>query len=507
MASGLLRLGAVVRRPDAGLFLLALAAPAFWLGGEVALLTLAVGGLAIVLLGRWLLPPAAGISMSDQVIASLDAALRDGRRNGRQTGCFILQFDNLPDLCDRLGRSRQSQIAAACVARLRGALRPGDALFALEDGSLVVVLAPGDRLDLEGMVRIAGRLQLVVQQPMLLALEQVQLTCCIGFCHSRQMDADRVDADQTGGSGGRGLLDAAQVAVEEAAMNAPGAIRAYSADLARVRADRNALRSAFAGAVEGGQIRAHFQPQLSTDSGGVSGMEALVRWHHPDRGCLLPGAFLPALEGTDLMDLLGETMLVQSLTALRDWDQARVVVPSVSVNLSSRELSDPHLPERLAWQLDRFGLAPGRLTVEVLESVVAKDGDDIIARNIDRIAQMGCGLDLDDFGTGNASITSIRRFNLRRLKIDRSFVRSLDSDREQQNLVTAILSLAERLGLDTLAEGVETQAEHAILAQLGCGHVQGYVVARPMPVEDVSGWMADHGGRLAGALRIGVQAR
>jgi diguanylate cyclase len=497
MALGALRLPDVVRRPELGLFLLALALPVFWLGGEVALVMLGVGGPGAVLLGRWFFAPASGMAIADQVIASLDAALRDSQRNGRQTGCLVLQFDNLPDVCDRLGRSRQSEILAACVARIRGALRQGDTLFALEDGGLVVVLGAGPRLDLEGMVRISGRLQLVVQQPMLLDRDSVQLTCCIGFCHSRQID----------GCSGRGLLDAAQVAVEEAALHRPGAIRAYSTDLARVRADRNMLRSAFAGAVESDQIRAHFQPQLSTDSGAVSGMEALVRWHHPERGLLMPGAFLPALDGTELMELLGEAMLAQSLAALCAWDRAGVVVPSVSVNLSSRELSDPQLPERLTWQLDRFGLAPRRLTIEVLESVVARDGDNIIARNIDRIAQMGCGLDLDDFGTGNASITSIRRFNLRRLKIDRSFVRSLDTDREQQDLVTAILSLAERLGLETLAEGVETQGEHTMLAQLGCGHVQGYVVARPMPVEDIVGWMVGHQGQLEGALRIGERAR
>ena len=120
---------------------------------------------------------------------------------------------------------------------------------------------------------------------------------------------------------------------------------------------------------------------------------------------------------------------------------------------------------------------------------------------------MGCGVDLDDFGTGNASITAIRRFALNRLKIDRSFIREVDQNRDQQKLVTAILSLAERLGLETLAEGVETQGEHALLAQLGCGHVQGYVIARPMPVEDLSGWLASHRDSYAQALKIGVKTR
>jgi EAL domain-containing protein (putative c-di-GMP-specific phosphodiesterase class I)/GGDEF domain-containing protein len=489
------RWGRWVKWPDLGLFLPVLALPAYFLFGWEEVLILATGLPLLALLVRRALPADPQPAVADQVIAALDGALGAGK--GRQTGCLVLQFDTLQAVCDRLGRARQSEILAASVARIRGALRPGDLLFALEDGCLVVVLGPTERMDLESMVRIAGRLQLVAQQPMQLGPDTVQLTCCIGFCHARQVE----------GAAGRAVLDAAQVAADEAMQHAPGAIRAYTEDLAKVRADRDALRAGFADAVAEGQVRAHFQPQVSTDSGEVSGMEALARWHHPQRGLLTPGVFLPAIEGTDLMAVLGEAMLTQALAALRGWDAAGLKVPSVSVNFSARELSDPELPDRLTWQLDRLGLVPARLTIEVLESVVAKDGDDIIARNIRRIAEMGCGVDMDDFGTGNASITSIRRFALRRLKIDRSFVRALDANRDQQQLVTAILSLAERLGLETLAEGVETQGEHAMLAQLGCGHVQGYIVARPMPAEEVAPWLTEQRNRLAAALKIGVRAR
>lgn len=236
-------------------------------------------------------------------------------------------------------------------------------------------------------------------------------------------------------------------------------------------------------------------------------MEALARWHHPERGCLSPGDFLPALEDTDLMELLGREMLNQSLSALAEWNRAGLAVPAVSVNLSPQELRDPQLPDRLAWALDAHGVQAGRLTIEVLESVVAGAGDDIIRRNLDRIAQMGCGVDLDDFGTGNASITTIRQFSLQRLKIDRSFVRGVDHIRDQQNLVTAILALAEQLGLESLAEGVETQAEHAMLAQLGCAHVQGYVISKPLPPDEVASWLRLHRERVTRALRIEMRAR
>ncbi|WP_245990330.1 bifunctional diguanylate cyclase/phosphodiesterase [Tabrizicola piscis] len=462
----------------------------------MALVALAAGLPLAFALSRRLWPQAA-VSVSDHVIDRLDGALRDTSQGARQTGCFVVQFDDLSWLCDRHGRSRQSEILAASVARIRGAMRPGDMLFPLEDGSLVVALAATQRLDLEVMVRIAGRLQMVVQQPLVLTEGSAQVTCCIGFCHARQLAV----------GGGRNLLEAAQIAVDEARRHGPGVIRAYSADLAQQRALRDSLRTSFAAAIAAGQIRAHFQPQLSTDSGEVSGMEALARWHHPEQGCLPPGKFLPALEGTDLMELLTREMLSQSLEAMAAWDKAGLRVPQVAVNFAADDLRDPQLPERLNWALDAHDLAPSRLTVEVLESVVAGEADDIVVRNIARIAQLGCGVDLDDFGTGNASITSIRRFALQRLKIDRSFVRDIDTDRGQQKLVTAILSLAEKLGLDTLAEGVESRGEHAMLAQLGCGHVQGYMIARPMPFEDVAPWLLRHRENLARALRIDVRAK
>lgn len=469
----------------------------FWIGGELALVALAAAlPVGVLALGRRPTLDETG-AISDRVIARLDDLLGESRARGGSTGCLVIQFDDAAHLCDRLGRVRQSEVLAACVARLRGALRPGDLLYTLEDGSLAVVLATSPRLDLEIMVRIAARLQLVAQQPVTLASGPVQVTCSIGFCSSAQMAQPS----------GLALLDAAQVAGDEAASCRPGAIRGYSAELARARAERDSLRAGFADAVQRGEVRAWFQPQVSTDSGEVTGVEALVRWLHPERGCLAPGVFLPAIEGSDLMELLGQTMLTQSLAALAEFDRKGLRIPTVAVNFSHHELRDPHLPERLGWTLDRFALDPSRLTVEVLESVVAGDGDDVLAANIGRISAMGCGVDLDDFGTGHASITAIRRFALNRLKIDRSFVQNVDQNRDQQNLITAILSLAERLGLETLAEGVETPGEHALLAQLGCGHVQGYVIAKPMPVEELAGWLIAHREKHAQALRIGVRAR
>ncbi|MGB8621741.1 MAG: EAL domain-containing protein, partial [Paracoccaceae bacterium] len=259
-------------------------------------------------------------------------------------------------------------------------------------------------------------------------------------------------------------------------------------------------------ALEKGHIRPLFQPQISTDTGAVTGVEALARWRQPGRSPIPPAEFLPVIEKAGLAERLSEEILFGALSALRGWDQAGVIVPAVGVNFSGEELRNPKLVDRIGWELDRFGLEPARLTVEILETVVSSAGDDMVTRNIAALSGMGCGIDLDDFGTGHASIASIRRFAVARLKIDRSFVTRVDRDRAQQDMVAAILTMAERLGLETVAEGVETAGEHAVLAQLGCDHVQGFGIARPMTFEDGIAWMGKHDAKLGKTPTLGRRA-
>ena len=308
-------------------------------------------------------------------------------------------------------------------------------------------------------------------------------------------------------TGGAALLDAAQVAADEAMRNGPGAIRSYAPDMTRTRADRDALREELETALDEGQIRAHFQPQISTDTGEISGFEALARWYHPERGLIPPLEFIPAIEDCGLSSRLGEVMVYNALLALSRWDKAGYKIPTVAVNFCKSELRSPGLASKLKWELDRFELPPERLTIEILETVVADSDNDVVVANIAAISQMGCGVDLDDFGTGHASITSIRRFAVRRIKIDRSFVTRVDEDREQQKVVSAILSMAEQLGMQTVAEGVETPGEHTMLAQLGCRHVQGFGIARPMPVDETMDWINRHLARQTGTPRISKRAK
>jgi predicted signal transduction protein with EAL and GGDEF domain len=497
---------AQLRRPELMVFVPAATLAAFWLGGERMLILTALGApMLFAIAGAFRFSgsgtgPIAeglnGLALRPQIVTLMDRILRDGPMTGTTTACAVVQFDDAPALLDRHGRAAQTEILTRCAERICAALRVGDTVARLEGGGFAVALGPVRRLDLENAVQICAGLQAALTAPIVLNGARIYVTVSIGFCLG----------ERSPGQTGAALLDAAQVAADEALRNGPGAIRAYAPDMTRTRADRDALREELETALDEGQIRAHFQPQISTDTGAISGFEALARWHHPTRGLIPPLNFLPAIEDCGLSGRLCEVMVYNALLALSRWDKAGLKVPTVAVNFSKSELRSPGLASKLKWELDRFELDPGRLTVEILETVVADTDNDVVVSNIIAISQMGCGVDLDDFGTGHASITSIRRFPVRRIKIDRSFVTRVDEDREQQKVVSAILSMAERLGMETLAEGVETAGEHAMLSQLGCGHVQGFGVAKPMPLDDTQEWISRHLSRQSGTPRIGSRA-
>ena len=498
---------AQLRKPEWMVFLPAVTLGAFWIGGERVLILVALGlPLIFAIAGAFRFvdskPPAVSdgagdLALRPQVVSLLNGMLRDAPISGRTTACLVLQFDDAAQMLDRHGRAAQTEILTRSAERLCSALREGDTVMRLEGGGFAVVLTPVRRLDLETVIQLAARLQAAVAAPVSVNAARLYVTCSVGFCLAVRSPEPH----------GRAVLDAAQIAADEALRHGPGAIRAFAPDMARTRADREAQREDLEQALDEGQIRAHFQPQISTDTGAITGFEALARWHHPERGLIPPCDFLPLIEAAGLSERLCEVMVYNALSALARWDKAGVDVPTVAVNFSQGELRNPRLAEKLKWELDRFDLTPARLTIEVLETVVAETDNDVIVSNVSALSRMGCGIDLDDFGTGSASITSIRRFALRRIKIDRSFVTRVDEDREQQKIVSAILSMAEQMGLQTLAEGVETPGEHAMLAQLGCGDVQGFGIARPMPVEDTLDWIARHRARQTAAPRIGHRAR
>lgn len=514
LARALDRIAAPLRRPEALAFLPAATLAAFWYGGEGALIVSALLLPALHGLARGIdtaRPPESGrpaavdgqtgLVVQDDVVRALDTALLSGRKSGKTTGCLVLRLDDGEQFSQRYGRSTEVQILRRTGERLRAALREDDVIGKLDGPTFAIALGLVKRMDLETMLQLSARLQGAISEPVSVDAATIHITASVGFCLATRAPARAPEGK------GVALLGAAEAAALEARRNGPGAIRAFTAEMQHAETARHNLRDEIEAALDSGAIRAFYQPQISTDTGRISGMEALVRWDHPERGILAPADFLPVLHTAGLSDRLGEAMLFNALTALRGWDKAGLEVPNVSVNFSPEELRNPRLADKIRWELDRFDIAPARLTIEILENVVADTDNDIILRNIANLAALGCGIDLDDFGTGHASIGNIRRFAVNRVKIDRSFVSRVDSDRDQQRIVGAILAMCERLDLQTVAEGVETLGEHAMLAQLGCGHVQGFVIARPMPFEDTVIWAERHRAKLARTPRLGGQPR
>ena len=477
--------------PQVLAFMPAFVLAGYWIGGEAMLTATAICFPAALAIYALVKPSDRSSRAKDKkrnfarsadFSIALDRAIKLARKKSRKTACLVLGLDDFDAIADRYGKSIAQDVAEELCERMNTAVRSRDSVSRIDEARFGVVIAPVGHINLDIALQLASRLQAAIEKPIKLGASTIYISTSVGFC----LDTAFVDR------GGKDMAEAAELALTVAQQNGPSSIRAYSPDMHEKKLNVHTVSTDIDAALENGQILPWFQPQSSTDTGLVTGFEALARWEHPERGTISPAQFLPKIQQAGKMERLGELMLEGALAALKSWDELGLDVPKVGVNFSSDELRNPRLLQKIEWELDKYELAADRLAVEILETVVATSPDDIVARNISGLSELGCQIDLDDFGTGHASISSIRRFDIQRLKIDRSFVMKVDQDPEQQRMVSAILLMAERLELDTLAEGVETAGEHAMLAQLGCRHVQGFGIGRPMPFEKTQDWIAAH---------------
>lgn len=391
----------------------------------------------------------------------------------------------LLDDSDRLHRHHGPRYVAALMqeltSRLGQALRAEDAFCHLPPEGFAIALQARSGLDVGTVLAISRRLQAQLATRFRFESVGIWPSVSIGLCVSAQAARRQ----------GLSMIDAAARSAERAKRAGPAGLHSFSVidTPGLVTCDR---REELEHAIRAGRICAHFQPQIAAASGAVSGIEALARWEHPKRGLIAPGDFLPLIESAGLGPQLARRMLDCALSALVRLDAAGLAVPTAAINLSMPELRNPALADEIAWALELHELPPERLVIEILEDVIAHGDDDIMVRNIARLAGMGCGIDLDDFGTGHASIASIRRFAVSRIKIDRSFISNLHRDEERHRMAGAIMSMAEGLGLETVAEGVESTEDMTLVAAMGCTHLQGFGIARPMPESALADWLRGH---------------
>ncbi len=428
-----------------------------------------------------------GLASRAEMLRRLSEFLEIARNSGGEAAVLYIDIDQFSRINGRFGMAAGDAMLTEIGQRISDCVRDSDLVARVDGDEYAVVLFPPGKVDTTLALALADRIGAALAKPFAVDRIPCFLTSGTGVCMSGRAPMQTAES----------VLDAAATAMAHGRRNGPGLVGSFSPKMRREAVKMRALAPDIDAALDDGQIRPWFQPQICTDTGEIAGFEALARWEHSEKGVILPGMFLKAIANAGKSARLGEVVLYHSLSALRSWDRAGLRIASVGVNFSSTELRNPKLVEKIKWEVDRFDITPARLTIEILEDVVSDHDDDVIRHNVRALAAHGFGIDLDDFGTGHAAIANIRRFAVNRIKIDRSFVTRIDEDSEQQVMTGAIIRLAESLGLETLAEGVETVGEHNRLAQLGCRYIQGFGVARPMRFEDTIAWMHQHRDKLA----------
>lgn len=247
------------------------------------------------------------------------------------------------------------------------------------------------------------------------------------------------------------------------------------------------LETSLRRALEREEFRVYYQPQIDLCSGKVMGAEALIRWQHPDLGLVSPLEFISLLEETGLIVPVGEWVLRQTCEWAVAWQKQEPI--RLSVNLSGRQFRDAGLANQVAQVLKMSGLKPEMLEMEITESVLMQ-GDKIFADNLLALDRLGVHLAIDDFGTGYSSLSYLKRFPIKTLKIDRAFIRDVNTNQDDAVIVTAIIAMARSLKVDVVAEGVETAQQLDFLRRLGCDAMQGFLICKPLPVEEINRFLA-----------------
>jgi len=405
-------------------------------------------------------------------IDHLKVAVARNRRNAKSMfAVLFLDLDRFKIINDSLGHLVGDQLLMSIAAKLRACLRPGDTIARLGGDEFTILLDDLKSID-EALV-VAERIQRDLSEPVELEGRQVFASLSIGIAHStisyerpqdilRDADTAMYYAKSLGGS---------QYQVFDRSMHA---------NAVKLLHMQNDLRAAF----ERGELFVEYQPIVALDTFEICGFEALARWTHPEHGPVSPGQFIPIAEETGLIIPIGEWVLRQACEQLRDWNQRfkRSTPLTMNVNLSGKQFNQPNLSQNIEQILQETEVDPRLLVLEITESVVIDV--DAASEVLERLRSLGVGLSIDDFGTGYSSLSSLHRFPISTLKIDGSFVGRMTGRDENTEIVRTIMSLADNLGMDVTAEGVETLEQVTKLRTFQCPKGQGYFFSRPVPSQE-----------------------
>jgi diguanylate cyclase (GGDEF)-like protein len=405
-------------------------------------------------------------------------SIERSRRSGQGLAFLTVDLDNFKQLNDAYGHTVGDATITACARRIADAAEgSSDTVARLGSDEFIVVI--GDAADpATAAARIARAIRDAVNAPMaVLDDHEFTLLASVGIS-LYPSDGTSFDA----------LLKNAEAAMYRAKALGRGGYQFYSPEMSARANERVLFEGELHRALLRQQFELHFQPQIEISTGNLIGVEALVRWQHPELGWLQPGRFIPMAEETGLIGPLGRFVLREACVQSCAWRNLGVPAVPVAVNISAAQLRHADFLPMVREIIAETGIDPKTLELEITEGTMMEVTEPLLAR-VDSLKQLGVRLSIDDFGTGYSNLAYLRTFPLDRLKIDQSFIASAPHDEGSQSIVRAILGLGESLGLEVVAEGVETPEQAALLERLGCRNAQGYLYGRPMPANELIAWV------------------
>ncbi|MFC5459036.1 EAL domain-containing protein [Massilia niabensis] len=404
-------------------------------------------------------------------------AIGRATRESQQLAVMFIDLDRFKNVNDTLGHHVGDELLKQVATLLAARLREGDTLARLGGDEFIVLLE--NVAGSFGARQVAGKMMGMFEQPFLVAGHELYVTGSIGIA---LFPDDGIDANL--------LVRNADVAMYQAKSRGRNGYQFYAPDMDGEGVLRLRMEALLRRAIERGEIFLHYQPQVDIESGRLIGVEALVRWTNPELGSVSPVRFIPMAEETGFINQIGEWVLLEACRQMGRWDEAGLVVPKMAVNLSVRQVERGAMAPQVARVLAETSLAPHRLQLEVTESVIMNTGDALAF--VHELHAMGVGLAIDDFGTGYSSLAYLKQLPVDVLKIDRSFIKDIALDSDDEAIAIAIIQLGKSMHLSVIAEGVETEEQAAFLLRHGCTRAQGYLYGRPVaPGELLQEWGQD----------------
>jgi diguanylate cyclase (GGDEF)-like protein/PAS domain S-box-containing protein len=401
-------------------------------------------------------------------------------RSGSMVAVLVLDLDHFKDVNDSYGHPMGDELLIAVSKRLRGTLRETNALARLGGDEFAVIQT--DLTDPENARGLASRLLDIFRRPFALGGQEIHTSASIGIAVYPPGDAEP-----------RSLVKKADLAMYRAKEEGRGTFRFYEAEMDRRVQQRMKLGQDLHGALERRELFLRYQPQIELSNRSIVGVEALIRWRHSELGLVPPDVFIPIAEGSGLIIQLGKWVLRQACIQARAWHDGMGLSLPVAVNLSAVQFRDIRFLDSVVEILQETGLDGNQLQLELTEGILMQPNPSV-EKALEGLCDLGVQLSLDDFGKGYSSLEYLRRLPLKRLKIDRSFVRGLSDGAHDPVIVSVVMALGKQLGLEVVAEGIETRSQLEFLHSEGCSVVQGYYFSKPVSAEEI-GRLLVHGGK------------